>query len=114
VELGNAIERNPGDKSETEKWDFFAGGKVILSKSGVQQGDPLGPLLFAIAIHSLILDQHCRYLDDGTAIGLIDTLVTFVDRLIQNSSSYGLSVNISFFGLLDAINGKRSLLICAV
>jgi hypothetical protein len=40
---------------------LFAGEMVILSKSGVQQGDPLGPLLFAIAIHSLVLDlnQHC-------------------------------------------------------
>ncbi len=83
---------------------LFAGEMVILGKSGVQQGDPLGPLLFAIAIHSLVLDlnQHCPdlvlhswYLDDGIDIGPIYTLVTFVDLLIQNSSSYGLSLNLS-------------------
>jgi hypothetical protein len=76
-------------------------GKVMLSKSGVQQGDPIGPLLFAIALF-LDLNQHCPdlvlhswYLDNGTAIDPTDTLVTFVDRLIQNSFSYGLSLNLS-------------------
>jgi hypothetical protein len=31
----------------------------------------------------------------GTAIGPMDTLVNFVDLLVQNSSSYGLWFNLS-------------------
>ncbi|XP_026450840.1 uncharacterized protein LOC113350960 [Papaver somniferum] len=50
------------------------------SALGVQQGDPLGPLLFALTLHPLVktiasqckLDLHAWYLDDGTIIG--DTL----------------------------------------
>ena len=50
----------------------------ISSCDGVQQGDPLGPLLFALAIHPLVtrihhevpgLDLHRWYLDDGVIAG---------------------------------------------
>lgn len=48
--------------------------------SPVQQGDPLGPLLFALTLHPQVkiiayqwkLYLHAWYLDDGTIIG--DTL----------------------------------------
>jgi hypothetical protein len=49
----------------------------------------------------------------GTAIGPIDTPVTFVDRLVQNSPSYGLSLNIER-KITFHIAAKRSLLTCAV
>lgn len=53
---------------------------ILSSVLGVQQGDPLGPLLFALTLHPLVksiasrckLDLHAWYLDDGTIIG--DTL----------------------------------------
>ncbi|GJR48481.1 hypothetical protein Tco_1316584 [Tanacetum coccineum] len=54
---------------------------TLWSCQGVEKGDPLGPLLFALELHPLIckirdsfsLSLHVWYLDDGTIVG--DTLV---------------------------------------
>ena len=54
------------------------GENSILSQSGVQQGDPLGPLGFALALHPIVeriqegapsLNVNALYLDDGTLCG---------------------------------------------
>ena len=52
-------------------------GYVLWSETGVQQGDPLGPLLFCAAIHPILekinkecnLDINTWYLDDGNLLG---------------------------------------------
>jgi len=63
---------------------LFFGGSVLKRELGVHQGDPLGPLLFSVVLHSLVrlieervlgLDVHVWYLDDGTIIGDIDLVV---------------------------------------
>ncbi|GKC32182.1 putative reverse transcriptase domain-containing protein, partial [Tanacetum coccineum] len=54
---------------------------TLWSHQGVQQGDPIGPLLFALVLyplickikHSFSLSLHAWYLDDATIVG--DTLV---------------------------------------
>ncbi|KAL6533604.1 hypothetical protein OROHE_013437 [Orobanche hederae] len=56
---------------------LYVGDYYIYSSTGVQQGDPLGPLLFALVLHQLIakVNKQCTlslqawYLDDGTIIG---------------------------------------------
>ncbi|XP_026420203.1 uncharacterized protein LOC113316197 [Papaver somniferum] len=73
------------------------------SAKGVQQGDPLGPLLFALTLHPLVfkivmqcsLDLHAWYLDDGTIIG--DTLeVSTALQIIQSEGrARGLHLNIN-------------------
>ena len=50
------------------------GSEVLLSARGIQQGDPLGPLLFSAAIHDAILQSKAEAeRDDSLAnwIGLL-------------------------------------------
>ena len=59
------------------------GDHIILSCSGVQQGDPLGPLSFALSLHPIVkrikreipgLQINSWYLDDGTLCGTAEEL----------------------------------------
>ena len=59
---------------------YVDGYDIITSASGVQQGDPLGPLLFALTLHEIVfplsrdfpeLKLFSWYLDDGVIIGEI-------------------------------------------
>ena len=49
------------------------GNEIIQSLEGVQQGDPLGPLLFCLTIHSIVSQLRSElqifYMDDGTLGG---------------------------------------------
>ncbi len=56
---------------------------TILSRCGVKQGDPLGPLSFALALYPIVerikrevpdLQINAWYLDDGTLVGTADEL----------------------------------------
>ena len=55
---------------------LFFGSHTIKSSEGVQQGDPLGPLLFCLTIHDLIVNLKSEfkvfYLDDGTLGGSVE------------------------------------------
>jgi len=75
---------------------------VLFSHTGVQQGDPLGPLLFALGLHSVVTRIHreCNlslmawYLDDGTIIGPTVEVSKALNLLQASSSFSGLSLNI--------------------
>jgi hypothetical protein len=73
------------------------GNKIILSETGVQQGDPLGPVLFCLALHpvikSLKSEFNVWYLDDGVLAD--DPSIVFNDfqKIIELSSKIGLSLN---------------------
>eukprot|EP00158_Paraphelidium_tribonemae_P008412 Partr_v1_DN28573_c2_g1_i1_m73651 putative NA len=73
---------------------LFADKEVLTSETGVQQGDPLGPLLFALALHPVVplikervpgLKLHCWFLDDGTFIGTVSELHLVLEILKVHS-----------------------------
>src|SRR5882757_4105176 len=70
---------------------------VVVSGEGVQQGDPLGPLLFCLAIADILggitADLVMGYLDDITIGGSIKDLVSLVPKFEASSLLLGLSLN---------------------
>ena len=78
------------------------GNRTILSCCGVQQGDPLGPLGFALALHPVIekvkrsvpgLRINTWYLDDGTLCGSATDLRTALEIIEAEGPLRGLSLN---------------------
>ena len=75
------------------------GKDTILSCVGVQQGDPLGPLGFALTLHPIVkrikaevptLNLNAWYLDDGTLCG---PLLAALNIIESNGPSVGLHLN---------------------
>ena len=86
---------------------LFFGEFSLWSERGVQQGEPLGPALFAAAIHPIILrmDAHLRdlglpelglrvfYLDDGVLAGAQESVAAAINFLEVELGEIGLSMN---------------------
>ena len=76
---------------------LFNGTTVISSETGAQQGDPLGPLLFALAIDPIIRSMQSElniwFLDDGTLAGPVETVARDIERLLPEFSNLGLQLN---------------------
>ena len=78
------------------------GKDVIHSCSGVQQGDPLGPLGFALTLHPIIerikadvqsTTMNAWYLDDGTIMGPPDALTSALQIVERDGPSLGLNLS---------------------
>ena len=91
------------------QWCYTVPGELrfgqhrILSSAGVQQGDPLSPLLFSMTLCKL-LDQYefstnllsnWWYLDDGVVIGTRNEVNEFLTFLLQHGRKYGLKLNLN-------------------
>ncbi|XP_029654224.1 uncharacterized protein LOC115227578 [Octopus sinensis] len=69
----------------------------ISSATGVQQGDPLGPVLFALGVnsiaHSVRSPVNIWYLDDATICGPPDAVFDDLRSILPSLSDIGLSIN---------------------
>ncbi|CAG9136919.1 unnamed protein product [Plutella xylostella] len=76
---------------------LFYDSESISSQVGAQQGDPLGPLIFSLAINdvvkSLASPLNVWYLDDGTIGGNIDTVEKDMKAIIDMFKEMGLELN---------------------
>ena len=76
---------------------LFFGDFIINSAEGIQQGDPLGPMLFCIVTIGLAKrlksELNIWYLDDGSLGGDIDVLIKDFETILHESQSLGLGIN---------------------
>ena len=76
------------------------GDAAIPSATGVQQGDPLGPLLFAAAIQPMAaalcsgLDLGLFYLDDGVLAGDVPAVAAALTQTQRQAATLGLRLNL--------------------
>ncbi len=82
--------------------NLLLGSHSLLSCSGVQQGDPLGPLGFALTLQPIIdriqsevpgLALNAWYLDDGTLIGSPNDLLSALEIIERVGPGIGLHLN---------------------
>ena len=71
----------------------------VTSEVGLQQGDPLGPLLFCLSIHPFLESMNSElvigYMDDITIGGPESTVANDIENFQAAASSIGLSLNTS-------------------
>ena len=86
----------------------------LSSEEGVQQGDPLGSLLFCLTIHPLILQLKPKfrvfYLDDGSLGGTGEDILHDLQLIDNEAGCLGLQLNRGKSELICGASAGRDLL----
>ncbi|KAA8494355.1 Retrotransposable element [Porphyridium purpureum] len=75
------------------------GTQMLYSARGVQQGDPLGPLLFSLVLQNVLAQfsapqvHQVWYLDDGCVVGTPAHLAAFLLAFEHDAQAHGLAIN---------------------
>ena len=82
------------------------GSRSISSSEGVQQGDPLGPLLFCLTLQpilqGLVSQLRVGFLDDVTVGGQIALVTQDVEYIKSHCGSIGLELNVTKCELISS------------
>jgi hypothetical protein len=81
---------------------LFADGMVLLSTTGVQQGDNAAPAAFCFGTHDMVealegidgLLWQAWYMDDGTLVGRLSALEEALQKITRLGAERGLQVNL--------------------
>ena len=95
---------------------LYYDNSILWSCQGVQHGEPLDPLFFALALHPLVhtIDQACEltlqawYLDDGTIVGDTLAVAKALDIIRTEGPAHGLVLNVDKTGLFWPVEDPRS------
>ena len=97
--------------------NLFFEGATLKSEVGVQQGDPLGPLFFALALQPVLtelssipgLDISFSYLDDLVMAGEQSAVAAGITQLKVSAATLGLRLNMLKCELVPAVQGGASI-----
>ena len=97
--------------------NLFFEGVIIKSEVGVQQGDPLGPLFFALALQPALLqvanipglDLSFSYLDDLVLAGDQAAVASGILQLKNSAADMGLHLNLAKCELVPTVSGEGNI-----
>lgn len=93
--------------------NLFYGDQIIASTEGMQQGDPMGPLGFSLAINGLITklksDLNSWYLDDGCIVGRLQDVQDDFKTILESQDNFGLAVNSSKCEIFDPFSERKNM-----
>ena len=86
--------------------ELYFGNEIIMSEEGAQQGDPLGSMLFCLAIQPMVVKLLSEFnvwcIDDGTIGGNLSDILHDIHIIKAKGEMIGLSLNETKYELITS------------